>query len=218
MFTKGFTASGAQITTQASLATFDIQYIGTIPEEENDTSWQEFTFTNISSHVNKNARLMILFQSSGSPSADLALDSIQLGTTVWDFDSGINGFQQPTVGDGSRYGSPTNASGVFTEYNTKTFTDLANTGTAREFFNRRSGSTPSSDTGPSGAYSGSYYLYAETSGNGRRNDFYLRSPLITVASNYVRVYAYRKADIREGSSTYDEPVGPSYLYLIYQTN
>ena len=218
MFTKGFISSGALITTQASLATFDIQYIGTIPSADDDTSWQEFTFTNISSHVNKNARLLILFQSSRNASADLALDSIQLGTTVWDFDSGINGFQQPTTANAGNMGTPTNASSVFTIYNQKTFADLANTGTSREFFNRRSGTTPSSNTGPSGAYSGSYYLYAEVSGNGRRNESYLCSPLITVASNYVRVYAFRKADIRESPSSYTYPVGPSYLYLIYQTN
>ena len=34
MFTKGFIASGAQITTQASLATFDIQYM--YQERENN--------------------------------------------------------------------------------------------------------------------------------------------------------------------------------------
>ena len=216
MFTKGLVSAG---NIKNFLVTFDIQYIGNIAGVADDTSWQEFSFTNIGSHVNKTARLLILFQSSSNPSADLCLDSIQLGTTVWNFDSDTNGFENPDTPDGFRISNAaTNASGVFSEYNSKTFEAMPTTSTTREIFNRRSGTTPSSNTGADSAFSGSHYVYAETSGNGRRNDFYFRSPLITVASNYVRVYAFRKADIRENQSAYSDPVGDTFLYLIYQSS
>jgi hypothetical protein len=58
---------------------------------------------------------------------------------------------------------------------------LTTTGASLSRWNRNSGSTPSSATGPAGAQSGSFYLYTETSTPNFSNvNMWLFSPEITV--------------------------------------
>lgn len=119
--------------------------------------------------------------SGNSFQGDFAIDYIGAGDGIINNGSS-NGF--------STYQYSTSTSGSL---NTARGTSWTNIGTSTSStggrWNLGSGGTPSSNTGPSGAISGTYYLYAETSSPATFNQYmWLRSPTFTIRNNYYSFY------------------------------
>jgi len=109
------------------------------------------------------------YVSSSSFTGDYAIDSVTINGTTYNFDSSSDGF--------------ITTSGVNTASSTvalnNAITVPTSTGAALGRWNRHSGATTSSNTGPSSAFSGSFYLYAETTSPNFSNvSMWLFSPLI----------------------------------------
>ena len=100
---------------------------------------------------------------------DYAIDTVSLQGNSYNFDASNDSFLRNTSDTSS---SATAFSGS---------ASVAD-GTSAGRWNRDSGGTPSSSTGPSSAQSGSFYLYCETSGSSGNpsKNFWLFSPVITV--------------------------------------
>lgn len=101
---------------------------------------------------------------------DYAIDTVSLQGNSYNFDASNDSFVCST--------SDTSSS-------TTAFSGSASvaTATTNGRWNRDSGGTGSSSTGPNSAQSGSFYLYCETTGNGTgypNKNFWLFSPVITV--------------------------------------
>ena len=101
---------------------------------------------------------------------DYAIDTVSLQGNSYNFDASNDSFVCST--------SDTSSS-------TTAFSGSASvaTATTNGRWNRDSGGTGSSATGPSSAQSGSFYLYCETTSNGTgypNKNFWLFSPVITV--------------------------------------
>ena len=108
---------------------------------------------------------MFHYVSGNSFTGDIALDTIVINGTTYNFDSTNDGFETSTTG----------TSAIATAFSEKVTVPTATTVTR---WNRRTGSTPSGSTGPTSAQSGSYYVYAETSSYFNTN-FWLFSPEIS---------------------------------------
>ena len=121
--------------------------------------------------VSGSFRIAWHYVSGTSFTGDYAIDTVTLQGNSYNFDSTSDGFLT--------------TSGVNTS---SSVTALANTvsvptstGATLGRWNRDTGTTPSSFTGPSGAQSGTFYLYAETSSPNFSNvNMWLFSPVITV--------------------------------------
>lgn len=87
---------------------------------------------------------------NGGYRSDWAIDAVQIGDEFYGFESSSEGWTTGTLF------SSTDPSEVFPNR-----VDIQ-TATYSKRFNRRSGSTPTSYTGPNSAYEGSFYIYAET--------------------------------------------------------
>ena len=101
---------------------------------------------------------------------DYAIDTVSLQGNSYNFDASNDSFVCSTSDTSSSTAALSGSASV------------ANT-TTNGRWNRDSGGTPSSNTGPSSAQSGSFYLYCETTGNGTgypNKNFWLFSPVITV--------------------------------------
>jgi len=115
--------------------------------------------------ANQSYRILHTVINGNSFRGDYAVRDLLVGGTRYDFASNATGWLTSTT--------ITSASGA------AAFTSAQTVATAskRQKWNRRTGSTPSSSTGPTTA-SGTFYVYAETSGSGN-GIFYLFSPLVT---------------------------------------
>ena len=100
---------------------------------------------------------------------DYAIDTVSLQGNSYNFDSSNDSF----VCNTSDTSSSTTALSASTSVATST---------TRGRWNREIGGTASSDTGPTAAQSGSFYMYCETSGSDGfpNKNFWLFSPVITV--------------------------------------
>lgn len=135
--------------------------IATITGQNN--SWVQFSgYTN---YITAPYHVVFHYVSGSSFTGDIALDTIVINGTTYNFDSSNNGFATSTTG----------TSLIATAFSEKIALPISTT--ARRW-NRRSGSTPSSSTGPTSAQSLSYYVYAETSSYFNTN-FWLFSPEIS---------------------------------------
>lgn len=135
----------------------------------NTTSWflRELTFPVPSG----NYRIAFHYVSSSSFTGDIALDLITI-------DGNQYSFEGPSA-EGWVTTSGLNTSSSSSAFTTTTAPTFTSTGTLGRW-NIYSGATTSSSTGPNGAYSGTYYIYAETSSPNYSNvNMWLFSPLLT---------------------------------------
>lgn len=102
---------------------------------------------------------------TGDFKADWAVDAIDINGTLYDFENGNDGWT-------------TNS--TQTTISSDAFSGKTEISTSLNYgrFNRRTGNTPSSSTGPSSAASGAYYLYTEASSTSENAHFWAFSPEI----------------------------------------
>lgn len=113
-------------------------------------------------------RLAWHYVSGTSFTGDYGMDNITINGTTYGFESGADDFVTSTANTASSVDALNSAA-----------TLLTTTGASLGRWNRHNGSAPSSNTGPSSAYSGSFYVYAETSSPNYSNvNMWLFSPLI----------------------------------------
>ena len=115
----------------------------------------------VAAYSGSTARLVFKYRGGSSFTGDLQLDAITLGGTTAGFEAGIDSYQTSTSTNG----------GTSTYSSVTSWTNLA-TSTINGRWNRDAGSTPSSGTGNLGAYAGSYFVYAETTGVGTPNKYF----------------------------------------------
>ena len=121
-------------------------------------------------------RLAWFYNSGASFTGDIALDTIVIQGTTYNFDS-VTGWEQSGTGSGSSF----TTGKLETAFGDKQA--LGNAVNGR--WGRRSGSTSSSNTGPTGAQSSTHYVYAETSGSGSgfsNQNFWLFSPTFSITT------------------------------------
>lgn len=114
----------------------------------------------------------VVWYHSGNTSfgADYAVDLIDINSNVYSFESDADGFVTS---------SGINTTDSSTAFNNSTSVPTSTGATAGQW-NRNSGTTSSSSTGPSSGFDGSFYLYTETSSpNSGGADFWLFSPLFS---------------------------------------
>ncbi len=142
-----------------------------------NTNWV-FTGTRTfaSQFVGRTARLYFRYRNGNSGSSfqgDFAIDYIRLPNGII-YNEDFSTYQYSTINTVS---ISVAVSSTWNNIGTTT----SSTGGR---WNLRSGGTPSSNTGPSGAKSGTYYLYAETSSPTAFNQYmWLRSPSVTITNN-----------------------------------
>lgn len=140
------------------------------------TNSYELCQVDLTAYRGDTIRLVWHYVSGSSYTGDIQIDTIKVTegagqadgfpNLTYDFDSSTESFQTSTT-DTASYGSVS-------------FSNLT-TGTSTLRWNRDSGGTGSGGTGLTFADSGSFYVYAETSGSGYSNkNFWLRSPQIVV--------------------------------------
>lgn len=102
---------------------------------------------------------------------DYAVDTIEVMGFSFNFDTDNNGFTTSTVNTTDSATAFSSATSVLTQTTAQT-----------AVWNRTTGATPSTNTGPTGAQSGTHYVYCETSApnNVTGMNFWLFSPEITV--------------------------------------
>jgi len=141
-----------------------------------NASWQLIDLSSaITAYAGATARVVFRYQSGSSFTGDLQLDAITVGPNTYGFETGVDGFE-----------TSTSTSGATAVYNSVTSFQALATGTSAGRWNRDTGNTPSSGTGNLGAYSGSYFVYAETSTNGTgfpSRYFWLRGPEVVLEAS-----------------------------------
>jgi hypothetical protein len=152
-----------------------------VPSLTSNNSWTYAGVTTFASQfVGRTARLYFRYRNGNSGSSfqgDFAIDYIRLPNNILYSGSSIQSFRD------FQY-STINTSLISTAASSTWYSIGATTSTTGGRWNQNAGGTPSSNTGPSAAYSGNYYLYAETSSPTAFNQFmWLRSPSITISRN-----------------------------------
>ena len=133
------------------------------------TSW--FLRTAATPNVSGSFRIAWHYVSGTSFTGDYAIDTVTLQGNTYNFDSTDNEFLTT---------SGVNTSSSVTALANSTSVPAA-TSSSLGRWNRHNGPTTSSNTGPTGAQSVSFYLYAETSSPNYSNvNMWLFSPVITV--------------------------------------
>jgi hypothetical protein len=165
-----------------------------------DTNWVFAGLTTFASQfVGRTARLYFRYRNGNSGSSfqgDFAIDYIRLPNGIV-YNEDFSTYQYSTINTSlisSAASSTWNNIG----------TTVSSTGGR---WNLKSGGTPSSNTGPSGAKSGTYYLYAETSSPTAFNQYmWLRSPSVTISRNdYLFHY-----------NAFGACVGQIYVYVVLE--
>lgn len=162
----------------ASAGTTTVTQLGTL-SPTSSSSWRTQNFS-ISNHQGETGRFVFRYQNGASGThyiGDFQLDyiaeTISGGTpnVIGNFESGVDSFETSTISNA-------------TYTNVTSWISVA-TSTSSQRWNRDSGGTPSSNTGLTTAYNGSFYVYAETSQSGSSNSryYWLRSPEITLNAN-----------------------------------
>jgi hypothetical protein len=124
----------------------------------------------VAAYSGSTARVVFKYRGGTSFTGDIQLDAITLGGTTAGFEAGIDSYQTSTSTDGAT-----------SAYTSVTSWTALQTSTLAGRWNRDTGTTPSAGTGGLGAYAGSYFVYAETSGVGTPSKyFWLRGPEIVI--------------------------------------
>lgn len=137
----------------------------------------------LSGYGSQAIKVRFRYTAAGGYRGDVAIDDVYI--------TGSGGSIGGTVNEGSTGGGGGSTSGEVDLTFESGFGDWTNGGS--EGFTRRSGSTPSSSTGPSSASGGSYYAYMETSSGyaySSGNDAILTSPQFDLSSNTNLAFDY----------------------------
>ena len=171
---------------------------------QNNSTWTQRT-ADISDYIGQNVRLVVLYQSGADYRGDIQLDDFNIGGNTFDPETSTHNFQVQSIADNSKL---SNVNAIQSDYESVTWVSLTTdsstheTGDYGKFF-RDSGGTPSGGTGNTTGNTGSFYYFAEVSGDGSNNDIWLRSPEVTVNNNTLSVYTAQ-------NGLY---CGPIYFYL-----
>jgi len=128
----------------------------------------------LSSYVGSTGRLVMWYETGTTYTGDLQIDNVSLNGTTYSFESNGESWQTTT-------GDMNTSSATTAHYESLSFADVV-TGTSGQKWLRDSGGTGSSGTGLTSGSSGSFYLYAETSGSGWPWSMWLRSPEVTLTT------------------------------------
>ena len=138
----------------------------------------------ISAYTGLTVRPVFYYVSGTSFTGDLQLDLIDVDGTSYSFESNTTGWQTTTS--------------EYTDYSSVVWAGVPTVAQNAPRFSRDSGGTVSAGTGLTTAADGSFYLYAETSGDGFPNTpFWLRGPEVTLSSS--PTFSYYEA--RLGATT-----------------
>lgn len=136
-----------------------------------NNAWLQRT-VDIAAYADATVRPVFKYVSGSSFTGDLQLDQIVIDGNTYSFESGTESFER-------------SASSV-TDYNSVTWENLTTATSGNGKFLRDSGGTGSGNTGRTDAANGSWYVYAETSGNNvgfPSKTYWLRAPQITLGSS-----------------------------------
>lgn len=169
-----FNGNSGNATYQLGLSPSLYSYTG-----DQGTSWFTTGNIDVSAYLGSTSRIFCFYTSGTSFRGDAQIGWARLGGTTWTFETGPESWETTTA----------NSTGI--TYSNAVWSAIATSGTSSNRWNRDSGGTGSSGTALSGSSivygggaPGTWYLYAETSGNGYSNkDFLCRSPAVTVTSN-----------------------------------
>jgi hypothetical protein len=152
-------------------------------------AWSYNNHTLESNYSGNTVRVVWEYNNGPSYRGDFQLDDFTLFGTSYDPQSGIaSGWET------SRVNTPS--------YTSVTWYALTN-GTSTNRWNRDPSGTSSSSTGLTSGFTGTYYYYAETSGTSLQK-YWLRSPQITISSNF---------DIKYYKAHYGSNVGDYKVYV-----
>jgi hypothetical protein len=157
---------------------------------QNNATWTQYT-ADISNYIGKTVRFVIKSEANGAYTGDNQIDDISVGGNTYNPEDGTNSFQRA------------NSTSTTLEYTGVTWENLAD-GTTGGRWNRDSDGTPSSNTGNTAGYTGTYYYYTEVTSNyntGLR--YWLRGPECTVSNGTLSLYV-----AQNGASC-----GPIEVYL-----
>ncbi len=132
------------------------------------TAWQSATVSLAA--LTSDHRIRFFAQLGGNYRSDICIDDVSIGE-----------------------GGGTGSGASFSEDLESGFSALTNTGGDDLDWTRRSGGTPSNNTGPSGAAQGSFYAYVESSGNGTgypNKTAYLQSAPLTFNGSETLTFRY----------------------------
>lgn len=134
-----------------------------------NASWTQQT-VDISGYAGAAVRVAFQYENGSSFTGDIQLDDIVLDGNAYGFESGVEGFETTTA-DTAAYASAS-------------WTALG-TATTGGRWNRRTGNTPSGNTGNLGANTGSFFVFAETSSPAdvAGFSFWLRSPQVVLGAS-----------------------------------
>ena len=184
------------------LAYYKLTLLGTITGQ---ASYWASTTNSLSAYAGETGR--VVFNYTNGPSSwrryrgDMQFDSISFDGNTYNFDA-PSGHDWVTSSSFSGSYAPMDDNDLSTfNNNIRNYASLT-TGTTSDRWNVDSGGTPSGSTGLATADSGSYYVYAETSGSGSNNkSFTLASPLVTLSNSVGNLsYAFARYGSNIGST------------------
>jgi hypothetical protein len=165
---------------------------------QNSATYTERT-ADISEFIGLNARLVILYQSGASFTGDIQLDDFNIGGNSFTDFSISQGFETNASSDNSKL---SNTDDIQDDYEAVSWSTVGTSAVAGKFVRDDLG-TPSGSTGLTSGNTGSFYLFAETSGDGSNNDFWLRSPEVTITSGTLSFF----------TAQFGATCGPIFAYL-----
>ena len=127
----------------------------------------------VSSYAGATVRPVFHYVSGSNFTGDIQLDQISINGTTYGFESGVDNFEGNQAAD-------------YSSYNLVGWQSVLTATSGNGQWLRDSGGTTSGSTGLTTSASGSWYVYAETSGNGTgfpNKNFWLRGPQITLGSS-----------------------------------
>lgn len=139
--------------------------------------WLQRT-VDISGYAGATVRPVFHYVSGSSFTGDIQLDQISINGTTYGFESSVHNFERNQIAD-------------WPSYNQVAWEALATATSGNGRWLRDSGGTASGNTGLTTAASGSFYVYAETSGNTSGfpdKNFWLRGPQVTLGASPTFTY------------------------------
>lgn len=188
---------------EAIIATSPLEifsYAGHAQQTVGSPDWFEKSWTTTGGFENTSFRIYFHYASGTSYTGDLAIDYVKVGSELIgdEFD----------VAEGWQQGLNDHTYSTIVEAQSLTYGDLVrNYGSGSyQNWNVDADGTPSGSTGPTSAYNGSMYVYAETSSNGNNSNYWLRSPVITPTGTAEVISAY--------ISAYGGTIGTLTVYVV----
>ena len=159
-------------------------------------AWFQKAWTTTGGFEKTSFRIYFHYASGTSYTGDLAIDYVKVGSTlIGDQFNTAEGWKQRAYDSSTETVDQASASTLWVNLTNST-----------NDWNQEAGTTPSRGTGPSSAYNGSLYVYAETSGGGSNSNYWLRSPVITTTGTAESISAY--------ISAYGSTIGTLTAYVV----